>query len=60
MKQAISGLPLAESERDQEKSLGEAMDALERSRRRRLMEFYRRPIPAHAKALMHRIMGERE
>lgn len=58
MKRSSSALPLTESERPQRKSVPEAMDALERARRLRLAAFYLRPIPDHAKALMHRIMGE--
>lgn len=53
-----SALPLTEAERPQRKSVPEAMDALERARRLRLAAFYLKPIPDHAKAVMHRIMGE--
>lgn len=53
-----STLPLTESERPKRKSLPEAMDALEQARRHRLTQFYRRPIPEHARAISDRIMGE--
>jgi hypothetical protein len=55
-----SSRPIEAKELRRPKSLPEAVDALKRARAIQQRKFYERPIPAHAKAVMRRMMGETE
>jgi hypothetical protein len=54
-----SAQPLKPSEQPPERTLGEAVDALKAGVTRQARAFYNRPIAAGAKAVMHRILGEK-
>lgn len=54
-----SQLPLKDSERPQERSLGEAVDALKAAFAVKQRRHYDKPPTPHDKANMHRLMGER-
>lgn len=51
--------PLQPSEKPPQRTLVETLDHLKEGVKRQSRRFYNRPIPANAKAAMHRLMGEK-
>jgi hypothetical protein len=56
----ISSRPIEAKELPRQKSLAEAVDALSVARAAQARKFYDRKPEPHAKAVMHRMMGERD